>query len=127
MATPRATRVLSHAGAVAREAVRGGDFIGRLGGEEFLVLLPDTDLEGARTAAEKLRLALRDADLGGLGRPVTASLGVAAARGSEERLRELVSDADAALYRAKAAGRDRVEAGRPPHPLDAAAALLVRA
>jgi diguanylate cyclase len=101
--------VLKGVAAIARSAVRAGDFVGRVGGEELLVLLPDTDLAGARHVAEGLRLAIRDAGVGDLEWAVTASVGVAAGRGAEQRLRDLTTTADAALYRAKANGRDRVE------------------
>ena len=101
--------VLKAVGAIARAAVRSGDFVGRVGGEELLVLLPDTDLAGARQVAENLRLAIRDAGVGDLDWVVTASVGVAAGHGDEERLRDLTATADAALYQAKANGRDRVE------------------
>ena len=101
--------VLAELGALMRASVRGTDFVGRFGGEELIVILPDTDLVGAHHLAEKLGLALREASLGALSRPVTASLGAAAGHGDERAMSGLVAAADAALYRAKAGGRDRVE------------------
>jgi two-component system cell cycle response regulator len=86
-----------------RAHLRAEDQLGRLGGEEFLVLLPDTDAGAARHVAEKLREAVADAPARV---PVTASIGIAgwAAETPENLLRR----ADAALYAAKDAGRDRV-------------------
>jgi diguanylate cyclase (GGDEF)-like protein len=74
-----------------------------------MVLMPDTDEPGARVAAAKLHAAVRRVRVPGIDEPITASFGVAAARGTAE-LDELVSTADAALYRAKEDGRDRVTA-----------------
>ena len=82
----------------------------RYGGEEFAVLLPETGLDGGEQLARRLQTALlrlRLAEIGGDRAPVTASFGVAAfpaARSAEE----LLSAADGALYRAKAAGKNRV-------------------
>jgi two-component system, cell cycle response regulator len=81
-----------------REHLRAEDQLGRLGGEEFLVVLPDTDPEAAVAAAEKLRASVAETG-------VTVSIGWAAWEG--ESPEELVRRADDALYAAKAAGRDR--------------------
>lgn len=101
--------VLAAVGAAARREVRVGDFVGRFGGEELLLLLPETDEAGALAVAEKLRLRIGRLEVPGTGRAVTASFGVAAASGGQAELRELVPAADAALYRAKEKGRDRCE------------------
>lgn len=106
---PAGDQVLASVGAALRATLRDGDFAGRNGGEEFAVLLPDTDGAGARAVAEKLRKAIADVVVPGVDREITASLGVAAYPEhavSTERLERL---ADAALYLAKAAGRNRVE------------------
>ncbi|MBN9424511.1 MAG: hypothetical protein BGO63_16895 [Candidatus Accumulibacter sp. 66-26] len=98
--------VLREVGALLGSAVRGSDSVIRYGGEEFLVLLPDTDAAGAAALAEKLRGALAaecGREIGG----VTASLGVAAARGAIDA-EALLRAADRALYAAKAGGRNRV-------------------
>jgi diguanylate cyclase (GGDEF)-like protein len=83
----------------------------RLGGEEFAVLLPDTDLAGATQLAERLRLALEAAEIGPSRAPIrlTASFGVSAfpAAAAAE---DLLSDADRRLYDAKRAGKNRVVA-----------------
>ena len=83
--------------------LRAEDQLGRLGGEEFLVLLPDTDAEAARHVAEKLRAEVAAAPTPV---PVTVSIGVATWDG--EAPEDLLHRADEALYAAKEAGRDRV-------------------
>lgn len=87
------------------ERLRHTDHLGRWGGEEFLVLLPQTPLDDALMVAEKLRAAVAEPAFEQAGR-VTISLGVTAFRSGEEQ-NALVERADYALYRAKAAGRDR--------------------
>jgi len=83
------------------------DFVARFGGEEFLVVLPATDLEGAMSSARKVRSEIAGLHVPGVGQ-VTVSLGVAAARPADASDDDVVRRADAALYRAKAAGRDAV-------------------
>ena len=92
--------------------VRTTDVAARMGGEEFIVLLPNTSPDGALVLAEKLRRALRDAplQLDHLSLPVTASFGVSGVRQHQRAsLDALYSAADQALYIAKKQGRDRVE------------------
>jgi two-component system cell cycle response regulator len=96
--------VLVAAADALQRALRAEDVLGRLGGEEFLALLPDTDAEAAARAGERLRAAVADA---GGPVPVTASVGWAVLEDGEAP-DALVRRADAALYAAKAAGRNRV-------------------
>jgi len=110
--------VLEHAARVLDGALRTEDAIGRWGGEEFLVVLPNTDEEGALRATERLREALsRDQPEEARSHqlPVTMTLGVAEWRG--EDIDELVSRADNALYLGKAAGRDTVQVSNPVHEI----------
>jgi two-component system cell cycle response regulator len=87
-----------------QRALRAEDVLGRLGGEEFLALLPDTDPQAAARTAERLRAAVDEA---GGPVPLTASVGWAVLD-DEEAPDAMVRRADAALYAAKAAGRNRV-------------------
>ncbi|MDQ3127206.1 MAG: GGDEF domain-containing protein, partial [Chloroflexota bacterium] len=100
-------------------ASRTRDLIGRFGGEEFVAVLPATDLAGAARWAERARSGLAATPVPALGRPVTASFGVAELL-PDETGDELLARADAALYAAKGAGRNRVELseGRAPAMTD---------
>ena len=103
-----------------RETIRAGDIAGRIGGEEFAVCLPDTDLAGARLLAERLRAAVasRRARVTAGSLSVTASLGVCETSGKNLDLDTILALADGALYRAKREGRDRVVVATPSVPAD---------
>ncbi|MCE1205487.1 MAG: diguanylate cyclase [Holophagaceae bacterium] len=90
--------------------LRKVDQLGRIGGEEFLAYCPQTDLEGARALAERLREQVAIDSIPGLpaNDRVTLSIGLASWEGPEDTLERLLSRADKALYRAKAEGRNRV-------------------
>ena len=103
--------VIEEAGALLRETARGGDVVGRIGGEEFVILAPETGLEGATHVAERVVEAFRQHEFRGVGgrRPVTVSVGVVAERVRDEHAAsDLRARADEALYVAKRAGRDRM-------------------
>lgn len=91
--------------------LRPGDLLGRIGGEEFLVLFPDTPLEAAAALAERLRASVERIDLADIAEDlrVTISLGLSPLKAQDTGLPDMVARADAALYRAKANGRNRVE------------------
>lgn len=91
------------------DRLRSSDALGRWGGEEFIAILPETDLDAACALAEELRRRIATEPFDGF--PVTASFGVATCCGDRGR-DALVGDADAALYSAKDAGRDTVRCHR---------------
>ena len=101
--------VLSAVGVAVASSLRSSDFAGRYGGEEFILLLPDTSGEGAVTVAEKLRLGFASVEVSGVPRSITASFGVAAMPDDGSEPSSLLRTADRALYVAKAGGRNRVE------------------
>ncbi|MBV8855835.1 MAG: diguanylate cyclase [Acidobacteria bacterium] len=104
---------LAQAARVIAESVRGSDVVCRYGGEEFLILAPETGLEGARALADKIRLAFSARLFGDAGRvfPLTLSAGVAQLA-PDESGNDMIARADEALYHAKQTGRDRVEAAQ---------------
>jgi diguanylate cyclase (GGDEF)-like protein len=89
-----------------RAAVRAADIVGRLGGDEFGVLMPETDAVVAHAAASRLVAGVRTVFRGTPS--VTASIGVVAVAGTEAGTDELIRKADQAMYEAKRAGKDRV-------------------
>ena len=96
------------AGAI-RATLRPSDVAGRYGGDEFGVLLGDTTPDQARSVAEAMLAAIREAGIGGLADArITASIGMAPAQAAHATVEQWIDDADAALYRAKRAGRDRI-------------------
>jgi diguanylate cyclase (GGDEF)-like protein len=98
-----------------RRRLRGSDILGRIGGEEFAVVLPHTDAAGARKAAEEIRTAIAQLSAGGV--TVTASFGMATLERPPVPLDELLRRADIALYEAKAGGRNACVAwARPADP-----------
>jgi len=99
--------VLSAIAGIFKTTIREKDILGRWGGEEFLIICPETDLDGALVLAEKLRKKLDEAKIPVAGRQ-TCSFGVAQLM-KDENIDAMVYRADAALYRAKENGRNRVE------------------
>lgn len=92
---------------VLQQGTRGIDLAARVGGEEFAVILTETNLAGAAEVAERLRLTLKATEIPVIGH-IAASFGVAECPSQGLTARELVASADAALYEAKRQGRDRV-------------------
>jgi diguanylate cyclase (GGDEF)-like protein len=106
-------QVLANVGAVMRGAMRSRDFAGRNGGEEFAILLPDTDISSALRIAERVRAAIAEMSLPGTDVAVTVSVGVAGYPDHASTPDRLARLADAALYLAKRQGRNRVELAEP--------------
>lgn len=102
---PAGDRVLAEVGQLLRQLTAPPVLPARQGGEEFVLLMPGTDLAAARELAERLCRGLREAPLSV---PIRVSIGVAAWRLGESA-HELYARADVALYTAKRGGRDRVE------------------
>jgi diguanylate cyclase (GGDEF)-like protein len=103
---PAGDAVLKDVAYAMRKALRAFDLVYRVGGEEFVVLLPGADLERTLEVGERLREAVAACRTGDIA--VTMSVGAAAARGGGVRFLDLYGAADAALYTAKRGGRDRV-------------------
>jgi len=103
--------VLKTFAGVLRGIVRKSDICARFGGEEFVVLLPNTDLEGARVLAERIRTAVakNPVEHDSIVIVFTVSIGVSQYRKGMQNIDELIKEADIALYRAKEGGRNRVE------------------
>jgi len=109
-------RVLIMFSCIAAQCVRAADLVGRFGGEEFIIFLPDTGLENAVQIADRIRSLLLAADIHSNGKffQISASFGVTAFNFADDRLsfdyETMFSKADEALYRAKKHGKNRVEA-----------------
>ena len=96
---------------ICQEALRSVDILGRLGGEEFAVLLPETARPEAVEIAERLRMSVETEKVSldeGLPIRFTVSIGVASFVSGDENIDELLSSADQALYEAKNSGRNKV-------------------
>jgi len=100
-------QVLKKIGYILQENTRKLDLVGRYGGEEFLLILPETELEKASLVAEKLRQKIKKAEIKGQDLRLTASFGTA--QFDDDLSHQLIKKADDLLYKAKAKGRDRVE------------------
>jgi|GEM_PF-1706470 diguanylate cyclase (GGDEF)-like protein len=121
-------RVLVTLVQICQDQLRASDALGRVGGDEFIALLPETVLEGARRVGDRLRQAVDQALRqlpGGPEPPLSLSMGVSVSHPDDASLDELLERADLALYEAKQTGRDRlvgverVQAEAPPRPGDA--------
>lgn len=103
-------KVLAHFGDILRKQMRPTDIVTRFGGEEFVLLTPDTDLQSAVDAAERIRLHMERETIAPLHAPVTVSFGVAQWQPGEPAA-SLLRRIDTALYAAKQGGRNRVARG----------------
>jgi diguanylate cyclase (GGDEF)-like protein len=113
-------RAIGHVADVCHAAKRASDVAARIGGEEFALLLPETSLADACTLAERIREAIfRRTFLADGGHPlsVTISIGTSEARLDQDGIPDLLRQADAALYEAKRAGRNRVAVFDPSRPI----------
>lgn len=113
-------RVLIHIGQCIMQTVRPYDWIGRWGGDEFLLILPGADLEGAMVIAERIRLRIKSNPFvleDGSELLLHVSMGVMTAPSGTITIEQLVANVDQALYQAKQGGRDQVAAvSMPPSP-----------
>ncbi|WP_425404777.1 GGDEF domain-containing protein [Hwanghaeella sp.] len=102
--------VIKHIAAVTEQSIRSVDIFGRTGGEEFSIILPDTDIHGAGVVAEKLRSAVEASVTPYSGKEiaVTISVGIGTVLPDDEDAAQALSRADQALYRAKQTGRNKV-------------------
>ena len=110
--------VLRHVAAIMTTSLRRIDLLGRLGGEEFAILLPDTEASGAHEFAERLRqrVAAQPARTAAGEISSTLSIGVTAFSPQDSSIDAILARADRALYRAKGQGRDRAELEPAPFP-----------
>ena len=120
----RGDSVLREVAHEIRNSLRSFELVYRLGGEEFLVLMPGASPAEAHDVAERLRSNVTEAAPGGL--RLTMSVGVASASGAKLRYEELFREADAALLQAKREGRDRVivASGQQPDAVLAQPAIM---
>ena len=106
-------KVLHRIGQVILEHCRKNDHCGRYGGEEFLIIVPETRIDGAIMFAERVRLAVAETCLDRNEERITVSIGVAEWNNGDGSPRRLIAEADRALFDAKAAGRNHVVANQP--------------
>ncbi|RBQ26644.1 MULTISPECIES: GGDEF domain-containing protein [Arcobacteraceae] len=101
--------VLKEVAEILKNSIRNVDILGRWGGEEFLIICPETPLTGARELALKLNKAIKEYKFSTYPNSVTMSIGCSSYKQGVLTYDEIISNADKALYVAKAGGRDRVE------------------
>jgi len=100
-------RVLAEAGSIVKTEIRYEDMAGRIGGEEFAIILPGIDISGANEVAERIRKRVKNLAFSPLQKPISLTLGVAELQ-SGERANDLMASADKALYKGKQKGKDIV-------------------
>ena len=104
-------KVLVNVAALLKKTVRGIDLVSRFGGEEFIVLIPETELKGVQLLAERMRLEVADTPIEHNGKSfhISISIGVAMIDANNGDFESMINQADIALYKAKDKGRNRVE------------------
>lgn len=115
------SRTLVEVGAVLEETVRDADVLIRYGGDEFVILFPETPLSGGLVIAERIRQVIASTkflETLSIEARVSASIGLAAYPESADDVRGLISGADRAMYEAKALGKNRVVAAGPLPPIE---------
>jgi diguanylate cyclase (GGDEF)-like protein len=112
---PAGDVVLQAVVSLIKQELRAEDFLGRLGGEEFAIGLPETDVEGARIAAERIRQRIAETPVqaGGDSIEITASFGIAEFNRADLDWKSILGRADVALYQAKLGGRNRCVCHQP--------------
>jgi diguanylate cyclase (GGDEF)-like protein len=103
---PAGDKALQFVARCLRQERRSADVVARIGGEEFALILPETEADGALKVAEKIRAALTG--LSDLRRPLTLSMGICILHGTDIEAEVIVRQADLALYEAKGRGRDQI-------------------
>ena len=104
-------KVLVNVANLLKKTVRGIDLVSRFGGEEFIVLIPETDLKGVQLLAERMRLEIADTPIEHNGKSfhISISIGIAMIDANNGDFEGMINQADIALYKAKDKGRNRVE------------------
>ena len=103
---PAGDKALQFVARCLRQERRSADVVARIGGEEFALILPETEADGALKVAEKIRAAITG--LSDLRRPLTLSMGICILHGTDIEAEAIVRQADLALYEAKGRGRDQI-------------------
>jgi len=103
---PAGDKALQFVARCLRQERRSADVVARIGGEEFALILPETEADGALKVAEKIRAAMTG--LSDLRRPLTLSMGICILHGTDIEAEAIVRQADLALYEAKGRGRDQI-------------------